>query len=119
MKVRALHKKRVLLRHISLDSINMKRKKNGSYKMKGFGRMHFASILKKGYASDTFVYGPRMAPEIERGSQHDFRADIWSLGQMAIQLMSEVTNATDFAVAGPDHVTLCRPWKAGVPDDVK
>ena len=87
--------------------------------MKGFGRMHFASILKKGYASEKFVYGPRMAPEIERGSQHDFRADIWSLGQLAIQLMSEVTNATDFAVAGPDHVNLCRPWKAGVPDDVK
>ena len=68
MKVKALHKKRVLLRHISLDSINMKRKKGGtSYKIKGFGRMHFASILKKGYASEMFVYGPRMAPEIERG----------------------------------------------------
>ena len=68
MKVRALHKKRVLLRHISLDSIIMKRKKGGtSYKMKGFGRMHFASIVKKCYSSDMFVYGPRMAPEIERG----------------------------------------------------
>ena len=30
----------------------------------------------------------RVAPEIEAGLFHDFSVDIWSLGQLAYQLMS-------------------------------
>ena len=30
-----------------------------------------------------------------------------------------MTLATDFAVTGPDGVFMCRPWKHGVPEDVK
>ena len=81
--------------------------------------MSFAAYIPSGPVIEHFYYGPLMAPEIEAGEPHDYRADIWSLGQLAIQLLSAMTIPTDYAIPTSTGFFVCRPWKEDVPDEVK
>ena len=60
-----------------------------------------------------------MAPEIEAEPMHDERADIWSFGQLIIQLLSNMTISTDYAIHDYNGYFISRPWQEGVPDDFK
>mmetsp|Transcript_34341 Transcript_34341/g.45212 ORF Transcript_34341/g.45212 Transcript_34341/m.45212 type:complete len:87 (+) Transcript_34341:1141-1401(+) len=56
-----------------------------------------------------------MAPEIEASEPHDHIADIWSLGQLAYQMLSRPeANALHFLEEGSEA-----RWLSGVPTDVK
>ena len=60
-----------------------------------------------------------MAPEVEAGEDHGKKADIWSFGQLAIKLLSDMFVSTDYALHDQNGFFLCRPWLEGVPDDFK
>ena len=57
-----------------------------------------------------------LAPEVKEGQPHDFRADIWALGQVAYQIMSVPRDS--YRPLGDVYATDAH-WLAEVPDDYK
>ena len=57
-----------------------------------------------------------LAPEIENGEAHNYKADIWALGQLAYQIMSVQSEASK-----PVRDVLAQDalWLDGVPEDFK
>ena len=51
-----------------------------------------------------------MAPEIEAGEEHDQSADIWSLGQLMIQLLSDKAVSSDCVILEENDFIMNRPW---------
>ena len=84
--VSRLHKKNIVHRDLRMETICVKEQK-GRIKVK-LSCLDMAYCLKAGQkVTQTFDIGRLLAPEIEAGLPHDVSADIWSLGQIAYQLL--------------------------------
>ena len=95
-----MHKKNIVHRDIRPSTVMMKSDKRGEAGLY-LDQFDFAFCLKPSTTvQQTFNVPQRMAPEIEAGKAHDMAADIWSLGQLAYQLLC-VPKPTDFLEALP------------------
>ena len=80
-------------------------------------QLDFAVCLKPETAiSQTFNMPNRMAPEIEAGEECETAADIWSLGQIAFQLINTIEQDA-FILENERH--LEKLWRNGVHPDLK
>ena len=92
----------------------------GGYKVAKLGGFDFACRINKCHpiAPSVLAYRKRasMAPEIEAGLAHDASADVWSLGQLAYQLLSWQPKCKK-----PSFLVKDEPgnWQEQVQDDVK
>ena len=90
-----VHKCGVIHRNICQSAIGMSPASDNShagFKVVKLGGFDFACSMKHCTPIPASVLAARnqapMAPEIEAGLAHDASADVWSLGQLAYQLLS-------------------------------
>ena len=112
-----MHKLKILHRNINLDTIKMRARnsKKLQFSLKGFAGLRFASILSHGPVVAHFQNAPQMAPEICLGSPHDYSADVWSIGQLALKLLSVLKTSQYDEVSNFKRLQL----QDDVPDEVK
>ena len=92
--VRRLHKRNVVHRDLRMETISIKVRKSGRTKVQ-LSCLDMAFCLKAGQqVTQTFNVERVLAPEIETGLPHDSSTDIWSLGQIAYQLLCDFKEMT-------------------------
>ena len=77
----------IVHRDLRLGAIKISKKKDSVQVL--IGQFNLAHILKKNHTiQQNFNMDRWLAPEIVEGLHHDLAVDVWSLGQMAYQLLS-------------------------------
>ena len=87
-----LHASHVVLRHLNPTSVSLKRSRHDRATFV-FGRICEYDLARCLQPGCKIVEGLKsdcqVAPEIELGIGHDFRADIWSLGHLVQQILKQ------------------------------
>ena len=85
-----MHSKRVMHRSLSPECVMMSRSDQALevISIQDFDASYYLQskwMVKQGFSIDGFM----LPPEVETGNAQDCRVDIWSLGQILYQLLSE------------------------------
>ena len=109
----------VVHRQISASSIRVQERLQ-VWKFHSLDEFDLAIVLKKkDHKVTQKIHSTRLAflaPEIRNGEPHDFKADIWALGQVAYQIMSQQGAASGpiFDVNDPNAL-----WRDDVLEEYK